>query len=222
MNILLLLFTLIFIDANADTITNIPKNISVKAKKERFYTLVVPIVNKIYEERYKTYKKISTDLNQNSNIEKIEELKQYYKVNTDEELLMALKPQPKSITIAQAAMESAWGTSRFFTLGNNLFGMWSVSKSEQRIAAKEKRDNNTTVWVKKYSSLEESVRGYYLTLGRGKRYQTLRELNFTSNNVFEIVKGLDRYSERGESYVDEIASIIKYNKLTKYDKKQRN
>ncbi|MDH4944770.1 glucosaminidase domain-containing protein [Sulfurimonas sp. C5] len=214
-----LIVTLLYLDAHADAYIKTSKNISVTEKKQRFYALVVPIIDKIYKERYNEYKKISTDLNRNKNNEKIEELKQYYKVKTNEELLMALKPQPKSITIAQAAMESAWGTSRFFLLGNNLFGMWSVSKKEQRIAAKEKRDNNTTVWVKKYSSLEDSVRGYYLTLGRGKRYQNLRELNYSSSNVFEIIKGLDGYSERGESYVDEIKSIIKYNKLMKYDKK---
>lgn len=214
-----LIFTLICLEANADVLKEVPKKISVKEKKQRFYTLIVPIVNKIYTERYRFYKEISSDLDKKSNNKKIEELKEYYKVKTDRELLMALKPQPKSMTIAQAAMESAWGTSRFFTLGNNLFGMWSVSKREERIAAKEKRGNNTTVWVKKYNSLEDSVRGYYLTLGRGKRYQNLRALNYTSDDVFEIIQGLDRYSERGASYVGEIESIIKYNKLTKYDKK---
>lgn len=214
-----LISALLYLHVNAETLTKTPKNVSVKEKKQKFYALVVPIVNKVYKERYTVYKNISTDLDQNSNNAKIAELKEYYKVKTDEELLMALKPQPKSITIAQAAMESAWGTSRFFTVGNNLFGMWSVSKKEQRIAANEKRDNNTTIWLKKYTSLEDSVRGYYITLGRGKRYKNLRQLNYTSDDVFEIIQGLDKYSERGASYVDEIENIIKYNKLTKYDKK---
>ncbi|WP_304545002.1 glucosaminidase domain-containing protein [Sulfurimonas microaerophilic] len=195
------------------------KKMSVKEKKKRFYSLVIPVVDKVYEQRYKLYEDVSQELNTTKDSTKIEELKQYYKVTTDQELLMSLKPQPKSMAIAQAAMESAWGTSRFFNMGNNLFGMWSISSKENRIAANVKRDNNTTVWVKKYDSLEESVRGYYITLSKGKQYKKLRELNYNSNDVYEVIQGLDRYSERKEAYVDEIGSIIRYNKLTKYDRK---
>ncbi|QOP40310.1 glucosaminidase domain-containing protein [Sulfurimonas marina] len=195
------------------------KKMSVKEKKKRFYSLVIPVVDKVYEQRYKLYEDVSEELNSSKKSVQIEELKQYYKVETDQELLMSLKPQPKSMAIAQAAMESAWGTSRFFNLGNNLFGMWSISSKENRIAANVKRDNNTTVWVKKYDSLEESVRGYYITLSKGKQYKKLRELNYNTDDVYEVIQGLDRYSERKEAYVDEIGSIIRYNKLTKYDRK---
>lgn len=83
----------------------------------------------------------------------------------------------------------------------------------------KKRDDNTTIWIKKYDTLEDSVRGYYITLAKGKQYKKIRELNYTNNNVYEIIQGLDRYSERREAYVDEIKNIIRYNKLTKYDVK---
>ncbi|MEJ2414795.1 MAG: glucosaminidase domain-containing protein, partial [Sulfurimonas sp.] len=170
-------------------------------------------------QREKTYLDIKNDINTSKTNQKIDELKKYYKVQTDQELLMALKPIPKSIAIAQAAMESAWGTSRFFNKGNNLYGMWSIHKSDKRIAAGKKRDNNVTIWIKKYDSLEESVKGYYITLAKGKQYTMLRELNYTTNDVYQIVQGLDKYSERREAYVEEIKSIIRYNKLTKYDTK---
>lgn len=209
-----------FISANE--LAKKPKVMSVQEKKKRFYSLVVPTIEKVYEQRYKVYKKISQDMNNTIENTEIAKLKKHYKAKTNQELLMALKPHPKSMAIAQAAMESAWGTSRFFNLGNNLFGMWSVSKKEQRIAARVKRDNNVTVWVKKYNSLEDSVKGYYRTLARGKKYKNLRKLNFQSDDVYEIIKGLDKYSERGETYVREIGSIIRYNKLTKYDVKPNN
>ena len=35
---------------------------------------------------------------------------------------------PPSLILAQAANESAWGTSRFATEGNNLFGQWCFSR----------------------------------------------------------------------------------------------
>ncbi|HKJ91279.1 MAG TPA: glucosaminidase domain-containing protein, partial [Oceanipulchritudo sp.] len=31
---------------------------------------------------------------------------------------------PPSLALAQAALESGWGTSRFAREGNNLFGIW--------------------------------------------------------------------------------------------------
>jgi Bax protein len=203
----------------ADTIAKPLKKMSVKEKKKRFYSIVIPEVDKVYKQREKTYLDIKNDINTSKTNQKIDELKKYYKVQTDQELLMALKPIPKSIAIAQAAMESAWGTSRFFNKGNNLYGMWSIHKSDKRIAAGKKRDNNVTVWIKKYDTLEESVRGYYITLAKGKQYTMLRELNYTTNDVYKIVQGLDKYSERREAYVEEIKNIIRYNKLTKYDTK---
>lgn len=203
----------------ADTIAKPLKKMSVKEKKKRFYSIVIPEIDKVYNQREKTYLDIKNDINTSKTNQKIDELKKYYKVQTDQELLMALKPIPKSIAIAQAAMESAWGTSRFFNKGNNLYGMWSIHKSDKRIAAGKKRDNNVTIWIKKYDSLEESVKGYYITLAKGKQYTMLRELNYTTNDVYQIVQGLDKYSERREAYVEEIKSIIRYNKLTKYDTK---
>lgn len=213
-----IIFTALFLTGSLFAGDNL-KKMSVKEKKKRFYTLVVPVVNKVYEERYRLYEDVSQELNSSKKSDKIEELKQYYKVDTDKELLMSLKPQPKSMAIAQAAIESGWGTSRFFNLGNNLFGMWSISSKENRIAANIKRDNNTTVWIKKYDTLEESVSGYYITLSKGKQYKKLRELNYKSDDVYEVIQGLDKYSERKGAYVDEISSIIRYNKLTKYDRK---
>ncbi|MBD3796610.1 MAG: glucosaminidase domain-containing protein [Campylobacterales bacterium] len=216
--VLLLIFSSL---SNAGEVVKKQKTLSVQAKKKRFYSTVVPIIDKVYNQRYELYNKIKKDINNTQNSQ-IQELKEYYRVKTDHELMMALKPQPKSIAIAQAAMESAWGTSSFFNTANNLFGMWSISKKENRVAASKKRDNNTTVWVKKYNSLEDSVKGYYITLAKGKKYKKLRELNYADSNVYEIIQGLDKYSERGEEYVNEIESIIRYNKLTKYDEKENN
>ena len=41
----------------------------------------------------------------------------YCKCNSTKELLMCFTEQPNSIIIAQAAIESGWGTSRFFLEG---------------------------------------------------------------------------------------------------------
>jgi len=204
------------------TVSDVPKKMSVKTKKQRFYFLLVPAIDKVYTELDTQYKQIQKELHDNNatkNTAKIVALKKVYKVSSDEDLLRALKPHPRSIAIAQAAIESAWGTSRFFTQANNVFGMWSANKNDKRIAAGEKRGGTRTIWLRKFDSIEESVRAYYKTLSRGKTYKAFRTEKYKSDNVFLMVKKLDKYSERGEAYTQELASMIRYNKLTKYDQR---
>ena len=131
---------------------------------------------------------------------------------------MALKPHPQSIVIAQAAMESAWGTSRFIKEANNIFGMWSINKNEPRIPAAEKRNGTKTIWLKKFDTLEDSIRAYYKLLATSKAYKQFRITRFQTDNPYEIAKKLNHYSELGEKYTKEVISIIKYNELTQYDK----
>jgi len=198
----------------------IPKNMSVKQKKERFLYLLVPPINKVYNELYAQFIKIQQDIKAKTNQVEIARLKTIYKVKSDEALLLALKPHPQSIALAQAAMESAWATSRFFIEANNVFGMWSSNKNEKRIAAGEKRGGTRTIWLRKFDSIEDCIREYYKMMGRGKTYKKFREYRYETNDVFTIIKGLDKYSEIGEKYVQELGSMIRYNKLTKYDKIQ--
>ena len=191
--------------------------LSVKDKKRNFRSLIVPAVNKVYSELDLQYKQTIRLLKNNTSIEKIAQLKKSYNVSSNEELLMALKPHPKSIAIAQAAIESAWGTSRFFKKANNLFGVWASKKSTSKIAALKQRGTKT-IWLKKYSSIEDSIRGYYKTLAKSKAYREFRELKMKTDNPYELVKKLDRYSERRKKYTKELSAIIKYNKFYMYDK----
>ncbi len=200
------------------TAANVPKKMTVAAKKERFYYLLAPAIDKVYNELLVQYKEVKKDLESGSNTGKIKKLKKIYKIKTDKELLLALKPHSQSITFAQAAMESAWATSRFFVEANNIFGMWSVNKNEPRIAANEKRGGTKTIWLRKFESIEDSVREYYKMMGRGKAYKDFRKIRYATNDVNKIVNELGRYSEIGEKYTEELSIIIRYNKLTKYDK----
>ncbi len=199
------------------TASIIPPKMSVATKKKRFYALLVPAVKRVHVELLEQFETISQDINNSTNPKKIAELKRVYKVDSDEELLLALKPHPKSIALAQAAIESSWATSRFFVEANNTFGIWSYNKNEPRIAASQKRGGTHTIWLRKFSSVEDSVRAYYKTIGRSRAYKEFRKVRSETDNVFEIVKKLDRYSELKERYTKELANIIRYNKLTKYD-----
>lgn len=220
----LMLFMSFFLTTNVSakeqhySVEVVPKKMSVAEKKKRFFALLVPAVKEVHSELEEQYLQAKKDIQNHTNLEKIAALKKKYKVKTDEELLIALKPHPVSITLAQAAMESAWGTSRFFREANNIFGVWSTSSKQKRVAASQKRGNRT-IWVRKFDNLDEAIRQYYYMLSTASRYSTFKKMNYEDKPVTEIIKGLKYYSERGDDYVNELASMIRYNKLTKYDTK---
>lgn len=195
-----------------------PKKMTVREKKERFKKLLIPAVQTVYAKLMKRYKKIATDMNEGKNQKEIEKLKLQYNVLNDEDLLACLKPHPVSIVLAQAAMESSWATSRFFVKANNIFGMWSVNPKEPRIAAGEKRDGKRTIWLRKFSSIDDAIRAYYQLMAKGKAFKEFRTLRLKYDDPYKITPGLDKYSEIGQVYINEINQVIKYNKFTVYDK----
>lgn len=193
--------------------------ISVQEKKAQFKATIIPAINEVYSDLMQQYQEVSESVQAGDDIDKFAALKKRYKAANNDELLMALKPHPQSIAIAQAAMESSWATSRFFKEANNVFGVWSYNKNEARIAAGTKRGEQT-IWVKKYSSVEASVRDYYRTLARGDAYKEFRALKMETNDPYELVKKLEFYSERREEYTNELSTIIRYNEFDTYDEQK--
>ena len=198
----------------------VPEKMTVQEKKKRFRYLIVPAVKKVFAELRQQHQKIEQLIKSGTDSLLIKKLKTEYKAESDKDLLARLKPHPVSIVLAQAAMESAWATSRFFVEAKNIFGVWSFDKNEPRIAAAEKRGKKT-IWLKKYRSIEDAIRDNYRVLARGNAFKKFRQMRSTSDNPFELVKGLDKYSELGSKYGKELAAVIKYNKFNQYDLKSK-
>jgi Bax protein len=144
---------------------------------------------------------------------------QFGKYNTKnfDELIKRMYPPPVSLTLAQAAIESGWGSSRFFKEANNIFGVWSFNSSEERILANFSREGGQSVYLKKYENLLGSVEDYHLVLARGQQYSEFRDCISRSNNVFELIWYLRIYSEKRDQYVIMLRNIISSNDLLKYD-----
>jgi len=195
---------------------NITKNMSSHDKKKRFISIVLPVVDKIHNELLDQYNNALDDIKNYKNLHKIQRLKKEYSAKNDKELLMALKPHPKSIVLAQAAIESAWATSRFFHEANNIFGVWSVNKNEKRISALQKRGNKI-VWLKKFDTIEDSIRAYYKLLAKSSAYKEFRELKMKTDDVYLLEQKLNNYCELGAEYCSRLENIIRYNGFTKYD-----
>ncbi|MEM9400827.1 MAG: glucosaminidase domain-containing protein [Verrucomicrobiota bacterium] len=141
--------------------------------------------------------------------------KERFKANDLEDLVGRMMTHPNSIILAQAAVESGWGSSRFFREGNNLFGIWAYREDEPRIPANE--DN---VHLRKYSDISESIEDYFETLGRARPYREFRKARTAYNNIYDLLPHLKYYSERGKDYTDQLAAIIRQNNLTQYDNYQ--
>lgn len=205
------------ISSQKDSLQNKPKNISVTEKKRRFFALLVPAIQQVYSELQQQYIETKALVETDPTNEKVLKLMKEYNAKTPQNLLVRMKPHPKSIALAQSAMESAWGTSRFFKEANNVFGVWSFNKNEPRIPASQKR-GNTTIYIKKYNSIHDSIRDYYKVLATKKAFKEFRKEKMETNDPDNLVKYLDKYSERGDEYGKELKSMIRHNKLKLYDK----
>lgn len=132
---------------------------------------------------------------------------------------------PPSLILAQAANESAWGTSRFAREGNNLFGQWCFSRGCGLVPLS--RIEGAIHEVAKFPSPYYSVRSYIQNLNRHPTYQTVRDIRLADRKArkplsgWELAEGLLGYSERGEEYIKEIRAMIRYNNLEFYDKEFR-
>lgn len=194
----------------------VPKKMTVNEKKQRFRDLVIPAVNKVYADLDAKYQEAKTTIDAGKSNAKIEKLMKSYHAKSPQDLLKRMKPHAKSVAIAQAAMESAWATSRFTRVATNLFGVWSFNKNEPRVAAGENRGTKT-IYVKKYSSVEASIRDYYRVLATGRAFGEFRTQKMKSNDPYKLVKKLDKYSEKGAEYGKELTAMIKYNRFYKFD-----
>lgn len=133
---------------------------------------------------------------------------------------------PPSLVMAQAANESAWGTSRFARRGNNLFGQWCFSKGCGVVP--KGREEGKSHEVAAFSSPYRSITGYIQNLNRHPSYQMVRDLRrnaredgrFASGTA--LAAGLISYSERGKEYISELRSMISFNKLADYDHEFRD
>jgi Bax protein len=150
----------------------------------------------------------------------IEKLKKSYKVEGIPCLLKRLRTHPVSIVIAQAALETGWGSSRFYRQANNIFGIWSYNKNEPRMAAGVQRKGEKTIYVKKYANLEASIEGYYRMMAKGRAYKEFRTARLHTDNPFKIIPYLDHYSELRHEYVKRLYYVIKSNKFYTLDNPQ--
>ena len=111
------------------------------------------------------------------------------------------------VLLAQAALESGWGNSRFALEGKNLFGIRTYDLREPHMLP----SNNPKKWgVKVYSHECDSVLHYMNILNNGSAfgdYQNLRD-TIGIDDPFPLVETLDAYAS-DKNYFGKVRSIIR-------------
>lgn len=137
-------------------------------------------------------------------------------------LLRRVDVVPPSMALAQAAIESGWGTSRFAREGNALFGQWTFGKSSDGLVPDE-RDDGKDHKVRAFGTPLEAVASYIQNLNTHRAYRNFRiqraKMRASGDEIsgMTLAATLKSYSEKGEDYVKLVRSIIASNELQPLD-----
>jgi Bax protein len=201
--------------------------LSVGEKKEQFIAIMLPTILIVKEEiegkRRKTeeiYEKVKLGKNlSQADAEFLNREFSKYKVKNGNytKLMRRLTTPPVSIVLAQAIIESGWGTSRFFKEANNVFGIWSFNENEPRVPSKSGYRGGKRVFLKKYTSLKECLEDYLYKMAVLPHYKVFRDELLKTDNYIYLTKHLENYSELRGEYVARLNSLISKNSLDSYE-----
>jgi len=172
-------------------------NNSVAQEQEKFDNEVVEVLEEIID-----YKKPDFErANNQTFINSVGQCVNYiYHTTTD------IYPVNLEVLLAQAALESGWGNSRFALEGKNLFGIRTYDLREPHMLP----SNNPKKWgVRVYMHECDSVQHYIDILNNGSAYEEYRKLR--DNGIKDsllYVETLGAYAS-DEHYFGKIKSIIK-------------
>lgn len=202
----------------------------IKQKKQAFFDFMYPKVEQAIIEIMQDRAWIQSHKYQPNN-PKWQKLVQDYRVKTEQhtpaEIKQALLKRvdliPPSMALAQAANESAWGTSRFAKQAKNFYGQWCFTKG----CGIEPKLMNPKHYhaVHKFNTVLGSVRSYMRNINRHPSYKLVREIRWHLRQKKQfpygiyLVDGLVNYSQHKEVYIKELKAMIRYNRLQKYDEK---
>jgi Bax protein len=126
-----------------------------------------------------------------------------------DELARRVDAIPPSLAIAQAALESGWGTSRAAQRVQNVFGHMAYGGGAP---------------TKPFASLPDAVESYVHNLNIHRGYAGFREQRAKMRadgevpDGFELARELSRYSERRLDYVRDVRGLIRANNLRPLDR----
>lgn len=129
---------------------------------------------------------------------------------------------PADLALAQAASESAWGSSRFALQGNNYFGIWCFTAGCGLVPLQ--RPDGASYEVQYFASITDSVDAYMLNINSHDSYKALRELRANLRDERQPVtgktlsNGLMHYSAIGSDYITQLKRLMRHNDLKRFNR----
>lgn len=126
---------------------------------------------------------------------------------------------PAGLSLAQAAIESGWGTSRFARNGNALLGQRTYGGDGIVPAGL----SNPEFRVRAFDHILTSVAAYAHNLNTHPAYRGFRDSRAAlrrdgrTPDSHTLAGSLQRYSERGRAYVSDVRAIMRANRLLPFD-----
>jgi len=210
---------------------------SSSVEKQKFIELLLPHIenenNKILADRQwleqLSLKIAVTDQLLQRDSKKLHALGKAYKVSIGnistadliDQLLWRIDIIPASLTLAQAANETGWGTSRFAREANNYFGIWTY-EADKGLKPKH-READKKHYVRKFVSVAESVSFYMKLLNTHPAYRELRDIRSSLRQENKqvsgtrLAQGLEKYSAKGSEYIKLITLLITQNQWAQLD-----
>ncbi len=191
-----------------------------KERKAAFFKHLLPIVEK-ENKKIKTIRSlIKNDKFSDRRINKL--AKKYRLENPNkQELLATIDIVPTSLVLAQAAIESNWGRSRFSRRWHNYFGIWCFHSGCGVVP--KNRDKNAKHEVMQFSSTNKAVEYYLLNINRNQAYDKLRQIRKHKRkhglklSGASLAEGLENYSGIGYEYIELVQGVIRQNNLLRFD-----
>ena len=201
----------------------------VERRKRLFLQILLPQILRLNEDiradraRLIAIAQTPPDAQSTENAAWLARVAQEYRANPADyaSLLARVDAVPPSLAIAQGAIESGWGTSRFALTGNALFGQRTFDLSRAGFRPKDVEDANFK--VRRFESLMESIWGYMITLNTHPAHAQFRQLRAQMRKEGDAIDSmalaatLTRYSEEGERYVSLVQNVISENNLRRLD-----
>jgi len=118
---------------------------------------------------------------------------------------------PVKLVMAQAIIESGWGSSKFAREGNNYFGVHCYTEG---CGVKPAGNDSASFYVKAYPSEIAGIEDYFWILNTGHAYKELRKTRLELReegkpiDALAMAKGLASYSIKGDEYIKMVSNII--------------
>jgi Bax protein len=219
---------------------DLPQVESPEVRKAVFIKSVLPIILRVNEEVLARRAKIESLARKTNLGRELSASEQAWLAQTAElydgkatdltDLLRRVDVVPPSLALAQAALESGWGTSRFAQKGNALFGQKIFANSPDAMPSYD-RDGNEVFRMRSFDDVLGSVRSYVHNLNSHSAYADFRKLraemrrkkasdgnDLGPTGGDSLAKTLVSYSERGADYIADVRHLIQVNDLRVFDR----